>query len=127
MSKEENAAVIRRGYEAFNRGDLATLAQVIAEDAVWHPAGRGRLSGEKRGQEAIFGYFGQLGEAGLRAELHDVIANDDHAVGLHTSVAQRAGKSLNSHVVIVFHLRNGRVAEAWELADDTQKLDEYFA
>jgi len=36
-----NTALVRRGYAAFNRGDLATLTELFAEDAVWHCGGRG--------------------------------------------------------------------------------------
>ncbi len=67
MAAEENAALVRRGYEAFNRGDAATLTEIIAQDAVWHVAGRNRLSGPKRGRDAILAYFGELGQIGLGA------------------------------------------------------------
>ena len=127
---QENAALIRRGYEAFNSGDMATLQEIIAEDAVWHAAGRSRLSGQKRGRDAILGFFGQIAEISggtFRAELHDVIANDEHAVGLHTGTGQRDGQSLRIRTAIVFHLRGGKISEAWEHAEDTQALDEFVA
>ncbi len=127
---QDNAALIRRGYQAFNTGDIATLREVIAEDVVWHAAGRGPLSGEKRGLDAVLAFFGQLGEISggtLRAELHDVVADEEHVVGLHTVTGQRGGKNLNVRVALVFHLRNGQVSEAWEHSEDTQTLDEFDA
>lgn len=127
---QENEAIIRRGYAAFNSGDMATLAQIFTEDTVWHTAGRGRLSGDKRGRDATFGYFGQLAEltgGQFRADLHDVVANDEHAVGLHTSTGQREGRSLNVHTAIVFHVRDGKITEAWVHISDTQAFDEFFA
>ena len=127
---QENAVVIRRGYEAFNSGDMATLQEIIAEDAVWHAAGRSRLSGEKRGRDAILAFFGQIAEISggtFRAELHDVVAGDEHAVGLHTATGQRDGKSLRVRTALVFHLRDGKVSEAWEHAEDTQALDEFVS
>jgi ketosteroid isomerase-like protein len=129
-SAQENAAVVRRGYGFFNSGDLQGLTDVFQEDAVWHVAGRNRLSGEKRGRDAILAYFGQLGElsgGSLRAELHDVLADDDHVVGLHTAIGQREGQSLNLHAVLVFHLRDGKVAEAWEHYGDQQAFDDFIA
>jgi uncharacterized protein len=128
-SAQENAATVRRGYELFNSGNLEGLRQIFAEDVVWHAGGRGRLSGDKRGRDAAFAYFGQLGqETGgtFRAELHDIVANDEHVVGLHTNTARR-GKSLNVKEVLVFHLRNGKVVEAWEHYEDRQTWDEFFA
>jgi ketosteroid isomerase-like protein len=44
---EENTQIIRRGYEAFSRGDLAALTDVLADGVVWHVAGRNRLSGRE--------------------------------------------------------------------------------
>lgn len=127
---QENAAIIRRGYELFNSGNLDELKQLFAEDVVWHPGGRGRLAGDKRGRDAAFAYFGQLGEmtgGTFRAELHDIVANDEHVVGLHTSTGQRGGKSLSLREVLVFHLRDGRIVEAWEHFEDSQTWDEFSA
>jgi ketosteroid isomerase-like protein len=129
-SAQENAATIRRGYELFNSGDLEGLAQIFAEDVVWHTGGRGRFQGDKRGRDAAFAYFGQLGaltDGTFRAELHDVVANEQHAVGLHVNTARRAGRSLNLKEVLVFHLRDGKVVEAWEQYEDSQTMDEFFA
>ncbi len=128
-SAEENAALVRRGYELFNSGDMAGLQQLFAEDAVWHGGGRGRFGGEKRGRDATFAYFGQLGELSggtFRAELHDVAASDEHVVGLHTNTAQRGGKALNLKEALVFHLHDGRITEAWEHYEDTQAWDDFF-
>lgn len=127
---QENAAAVRRGYEAFNRGDMQALADLFAEDAVWHVSGRNRLSGEKRGRDAAFAYFGQLGELSggtFRAELHDVIANDEHVVGLHTSTGERGGRRLSAHTALVFHMRDGKVAECWEHQEDQAAFDEFVS
>jgi len=129
-SAQENAATIRRGYELFNSGNLEGLNALFHPDVVWHAGGRGRLSGDKRGRDATFAYFGQIGELSggtFRAELHDVVANDEHVVGLHTDIAQREGRSLNIKEVLVFHLQDGVIVEAWESYEDSQATDEFWA
>ncbi|MGI8551773.1 MAG: nuclear transport factor 2 family protein [Dehalococcoidia bacterium] len=126
MPAEQAITTIRRGYDAFSRGDLDTLAQIIAADAVWHVAGRNRLSGAKQGREAIFAYFGALGQAGYQVDLHDVLADEQHVVGLHTARGEREGQRLAAHTAVVFHMRDGMVQEVWEQVDDTQSLDEFF-
>jgi uncharacterized protein len=129
-SAQENAATIRRGYELFNSGDLEELAPIFAEDVVWHAGGRGRFSGDKRGRDATFAYFGQLAEVTggtFHAELHDVVASDEHVVGLHVNTGQRSGKTLNLKEVLVFHLRDGKIVEAWEHYEDSQTWDEFCA
>ena len=127
---QENAATIRRGYEYFNSANLEELTRLFAEDVVWHGGGRGRFAGDKRGRDATFAYFGQLGQltgGTFHAELHDVVASEEHVVGLHTDTAQRGGKRLNVREALVFHLRDGRVVEAWEHFEDSQTWDEFFA
>ena len=129
-SAEQNATTIRRGYEAFNTGDMATLTEVFAEEVVWHNSGRGRFAGEKRGRDATFAYFGQIAEltdGTFRAELHDAVASEAHVAGIQTNTGTRNGKTLNLKFVIVFHLEGGRITEAWENAEDTQTWDEFFA
>jgi uncharacterized protein len=129
-SAQENAASIRQGYELFNSGSLEELTQLFAEDVVWHTGGRGRLGGEKQGRDATFAYFGQLGEltdGTYQAELHDLVANDEHVVGLHTNTAERGGKSLNLREALVFHMRDGMIVEAWEHYEDSQTWDEFFS
>ena len=58
MAEHPNVARIRNIYAAFANGDLAAVNDVFAEDLVWHDAGRGQLSGDYRGREAVFGFFG---------------------------------------------------------------------
>jgi ketosteroid isomerase-like protein len=127
---QENAALVRRGYELFNSGNMEELAKLFREDAVWHGAGRGRFAGEKRGRDACLAYFGQVVEAAggqFRAEVHDVAASEEHGVGIHTTVAERAGKRLSLKTVLLFHVRDGQIAEAWEHYEDTAAWDQFFA
>ena len=62
MVENSNVVLHRKGHEAFSRGDKDTLAEVIAEDTVWHNAGRSPLSGEYSGRDTVFGFLEQLGE-----------------------------------------------------------------
>ena len=57
MSEHPNAALHRKGHEAFSRGDIEVLAEMIAEDTVWHCPGKGLISGDFHGREAVFGEF----------------------------------------------------------------------
>ncbi len=51
MSKaDENAAIVKRGYEAFNSADMKTLTKIFDENASWHSPGRGGLAGDHRGR-----------------------------------------------------------------------------
>jgi hypothetical protein len=42
-TETQNIAVIRRGYEAFGKGDIETLKTLFAPNAIWHSIGAGVL------------------------------------------------------------------------------------
>ncbi|MET1036255.1 MAG: nuclear transport factor 2 family protein [Arthrobacter sp.] len=130
MGAAENAEVVRRGYEAFNAGDMATLGELFAEDAVWSVPGRGVLSGTKHGRDAILAYFGELGarsRGSLQATVQDIVGGENHTVGIHQSHAEINGKTMDQAAVIAFVLRDGKVTEAREFFEDPAKADEFWA
>jgi ketosteroid isomerase-like protein len=97
MGADENAAAIRRGYEAFNSGDMDTLTEIFDESAVWHAPGRSPLANDYQGREANFAYFGRLGqETGgtFQAGLQHLLADDERVVGIQHNTAERGGKQL---------------------------------
>ena len=63
MGATENATLIRRGYEAFNQGDVPALVELFAEDIVWHFPGHSKLGGAHIGRDATLGVLGAYGEA----------------------------------------------------------------
>jgi uncharacterized protein len=126
-----NEDLARRGYAAFAAGDMATLDDLFADDIVWHVGGRGPLSGDYEGKEAVIAYFGRLAQetgGNFRIELHDMLANDEHVVALTSASAERQGRSLdNARGVQVFHIRDGKVTESWFHSGDQYADDEFFS
>jgi ketosteroid isomerase-like protein len=125
-----NEELVRRGFDAFARGDVDTLRELFDQDAVWHAPGRSSLAGDHQGVDAILGFFARTMEVTggtFRVELHDVVANDEHAVAIYVERAQREGRTLDNKIVLVSHIRNGRLAEAWQLSEDQYAADEFLA
>ncbi len=57
-----NADLRRKGYDAPSKGDLDTIRNEVL-DVVFHVAGgRNPLSGDYRGADEVFGFFGRLFE-----------------------------------------------------------------
>jgi uncharacterized protein len=130
MAANENANLIREGYQAFQWMNLAAFGHILTEDCVWHVPGRGELAGVKKGRQAILEYYTDLGKltgGTINIQLHDVVANEEHVVGLHHVSAKRDGKTIESIQAIVFHMRDGLVSEAWELLFNLYGMDEAFA
>jgi ketosteroid isomerase-like protein len=131
MAAEENIAIIRRGYEAFNAGDMETLSELFDEGAAWHSPGRTSLANDYRGREAVFGYFGQLvqGTGGtFQAELEHLLADDDsHVVGIHRNRAERDGKHIDIGCCLAFELKDGRVIDGREYLHELYAWDEFWS
>lgn len=130
MGAAEDAEAIRRGYEAFNAGDMATLEGLFAEDAVWYAGGSSSLSGKKQGRDAILAYFGELGarsQGTFQAEVKDVVGGEGHTVGIQQTHAEANGKTLDIATAIAFVLRDGKVTEGREFFEDTAKVDDFWA
>ena len=129
MAEHPNAATLREGYAAFAEGDFPRAVQNWHPDIVWHVAGDGPLSGDYKGKEEVMGFFvklQELAEGTFKIEVHDVLANDEHAVALVQVTAQRKGRSLDEHVAHVFHVNDeGQATEYWGLGD-TLKFKEFF-
>ena len=130
MGSQENADLVRRGYAAFSAGDMATMNDLFADDAVWYVPGTNPMSGPKKGRAAILAFFGELmtGTDGTATvTLQDVIGGEDHTIGLHHNHAERNNKVNDHDAVLVFTIRNGRVAEVKEFHDDTARSDDFWA
>jgi uncharacterized protein len=127
MAEHPNVARIRAGYAAFANGDVAVLTDLFAEDLLWHDSGRNQLSGEYRGREAVFGLFGKLmevTEGSFRADLHTLLADDEHGIALVVLTASRGGRSVEVNEAHVFHMRDGKVVEFWNASADQYAFDE---
>jgi ketosteroid isomerase-like protein len=131
MGAEENLAVMRRGYEAFNVGDMETLIEVFDESIVWHLPGRSSMANDYQGRDATLAYFGQLAQktgGTFRAELQHLLTDDDdRVVGIQRSTADRDGKHLDVGNCIVFQLKDGRVIDGREHFHDLYAWDEFWS
>jgi ketosteroid isomerase-like protein len=130
MPAEDNAALLQRGYAAFASGDMAVLAEVLADDLVWHTPGSGPFAGVKHGRNAVLVELAaQAARSGgtMRLTLHDVVGGPTHTIGLHHSHAERDGKVLDHNVVLVCHVRDGRISEVWETWEDTARADAFWS
>jgi ketosteroid isomerase-like protein len=132
MAEHRNCQLIRDGYAAFSKGDLAALGELFTNDVQWHEAGGGRtpVAGDFKGQEAVFGMFGQLmqlTDGNFHVSLIDVIADDHQAVAIHEATARRGMHTYASREAIVFHLLEGKVTDAWHTVPDAEAYDEFWS
>ncbi len=125
-----NEDLVRGGYLAFQTGDIAGLRSTyLTEDIIWHEPGNNPNSGDYRGIDEVLAHFMHVFEetgGSMQLTLHDVLANDTHAVVLGHVKAERKGKTADQDYVHVFHIRDGKAAESWIHNTDQAADDEFW-
>ena len=98
MSAQSNAALMRKGYDAFSRGDMEMLRnELLAPDIVWHQGGRNQTAGDYRGADEVLGLFGklfQLTDGTFRVEIQDLLTKGN-ALQAAKRYQERTGVSLD--------------------------------
>ncbi len=120
MAEHPNVELMRRGYAAFAAGDMDTVGSLMADDIVWHSPGNNPLSGEFKGKDQVFADFAKLLEltgGTFGQEVHDVVANDQHAVVLVDSKWDKP-KPFRVRNVHIWHVSGGKVTEFWAYSED---------
>jgi len=89
--------------------------------------GHNPFSGDHRGKEAVYQLFRLDRRASFRSEIHDVLANDRHAVALTVVHGSRQGRVLEDITVHVVHVVEGRITEAWFFPGDQTASDAFWS
>ncbi len=130
MADHPNAELMRKGYDAFVAGDMEWMNEHLHENVVWHVPGENPLSGDLHGREAVLAHFaGQVERAVPEFDVHDVLANDDHAVALvNARLRPRAGgDAFEGRYVHILHVdAEGRALESWTFNEDQAALDRFL-
>jgi ketosteroid isomerase-like protein len=130
MADHPNAELVRHGYNAFVAGDMEWLNTHFDDTLVWHDPGNNVLSGDYHGREEVLAHLAKSVQVALpEFDIHDVVANDDHAVAL---VSLRSTRSDNNETyegryVHIFHVSGERVLESWIFNEDQAAVDAFLA
>lgn len=132
MAEHPNVALVRRAMQAMNEMDMSKAAEemafvdaFMADDIVWHEIGRAE---PRRGKDELRAAMGDgMGDTTIRYEVHDVVANDEHAIVLGTATATRGDRTLEYRTAEIFHIRDGKATERWAFSDDTEAIVAFFA
>jgi ketosteroid isomerase-like protein len=127
---QENVELARKGLEALNRGDRATVARLIAPDVEWHSLAGPILGvGTIRGREAMLNFLWQDlpgSIEGFRASEVEVtdLGNDRVLV-----VARYQGRGRSSNVEVdqrvasVYEIRDGMAVSVRDYESRTEALE----
>ena len=130
MAKNANVGKAHAFYDALAGNDEPAAAAGLDEASLLHVSGRSGLAGDYQGREAILGLSRRMSEltgGTFRFTQSKVVADDDQAmVRLGHVSATREGKRLDTDVVHVVSLRNGRAREIWIFHQDQRQVDDFW-
>jgi ketosteroid isomerase-like protein len=112
----QNADVLQRMYEAFGRGDIPAVLDMLTDDAEWTLRGPSALphAGTHRGREGIAQFFSSLGEnlEVERFELREFVAQGDTVVvlGDERCTVKTTGRTFEQEWAHVYTLTDGKIA-----------------
>jgi hypothetical protein len=125
----QNVELGRKLDEAFEKGDVEALFGFFADDVVAHLGGRSKLSGDFKGKQALMEQYGKfvqsLGE-NPQFETHGIYGDDEHMVQLQKLRAQRGGEILETGVVNIAHVKDGKIVEFWTFDQDPYAADPFY-
>lgn len=123
-------AIVRKGYQAFNSGDTATLKSLMSHDVIQHVPGTSALAGDYKGFDAVLAYYAKLGEltdGTFRAHLIDVHGDGHgHVTAVHQMTATRGGITRVSRGSILFTFLGDKVTDMLELRADIAGDDAFL-
>jgi uncharacterized protein len=129
-TESQNIAVVRRGYDAFAKGDIETLKTLFAPNATWRATATGVLQGNYRGAQAILEFFGKIAQESngtTRVEPQTMAASGDHVFALQRVTGKRKGKTQDTQSVLLFKLDKSVVNEVTEFQFDHPAVAQFWS
>lgn len=114
--REEDVEAVRRGYEAWNRGDVGAVLELVHPDIEWRPGADALEAGENRGRDGFRGFLESWLESfeDLSIVPEELLVEGDCVVAM---VHQRgrgrgSGVEIDVRTAHVWRIRDGR-AVGW--------------
>jgi uncharacterized protein len=121
--------VVQQGYEAFGRGDIPAVLELLTDDVVWTEQGPSVIpfAGTFRGREGIAEFFSVLDETieFEQFEPRKFVGQGDTVVvvGYERSLAKQTGRKFEQEWAHVYTLRDGKIATGLFIEDTATMVD----
>jgi ketosteroid isomerase-like protein len=130
MSANDNLELVRRGYAAFNTGDVETLSSLFASDVVHAVPGSSAIAGAHKGPQNVLAMYGKLAEltgGSVRVDLEDVLSDGgSRVIAIHRTSAQRNGQTLSTREALLFTIVDGKITEIQDFFTDIDEIDSFW-
>lgn len=119
---DQNAQLIRSAYEAYSRGDVGTMLQLVDPDLEWtflDPAFANPEPQVCHGRHELGAVLQRQADRGLKAELEEVVASGDRVLVTVRipGIDQFRVRKANDRNYSVFTVRHGRIAALRDCRD----------
>jgi ketosteroid isomerase-like protein len=133
MSEQQNVEIVRRGYDAFSRGDIDALVALFDDQIEWISPGPPDLptAGHRQGKAQVREFFATI--ASLldfkRFEPTTFVAQGDRVVvlGEDEVTVKATGNPVSATWAHAFTLKNGKITHFHEYIDTAALVGELRA
>ncbi len=111
-------------------GPVDPVAELLADDIVWHVPGTSPIAGDHRGREAVLAYFERrrkLADHTFVMHPKAVLEDGDAVVQLVEGEATIGGERRTWSTAGVYRIAGGRIAEVWLVPLDLAAFDEIWS
>ena len=124
---QENVEVVRRGFEAWNAGDMEGVRDAYDPDAVMRYHGDFPEPGPFVGRDAIMRQFDRLRDALAESDalvfVGDFLDAGDRVVSRFAWRGEGSGPAMDLELTVVYSVRAGRILEADFFRDHDEALE----
>lgn len=130
MAEHPDAALVRKGYEAFTTGDMETLRSMMTADCVHHSPGDNRISGHTKGADNVLAFFAEIMEltgGTFRVEPKGIYPDGrGHVMAVHKWHADRGDRGIEMDGGLFFTIVGGKVTDVDECVADIDEADAFW-
>lgn len=134
MSEQDNVRLVQDAYDAFKRGDIQGLLNLLTDDVEWITPGPSDImpaAGNRRGHEGVAEFFSILsGQEDVEAfEPQEYIAQDDKVVAIskYRGRVKATGRTAEAELIHVFDIKDGKVKRFREYFDTAAVLPAFIS
>ena len=129
---DTDVAVVRAGFDAVARGDLAAFGEMFHADATWNHRNDDRLGGLHHGSDGIVAFLSesmQLTGGTLRPVPRSFMADGDGRVAalVQVSGTRPDGRSFDNPQILLFTVEGGRVRTVDQFVGDPGAVAAFWA
>jgi ketosteroid isomerase-like protein len=129
---EANVTLAKNMYDAFGRGDIATIVKAVAPDISWQIIGRASdfpTLGARNGPSGVQEFFATVAQ---HLDFSEFSPNEFYPVGdkvfvlgRYAMTVKKTGRPIASDWCHVFTIRDGKVTAFREFTDTAQAAEAY--